>query len=79
MSQTNLDRALNGRDLAASALTADGQGDLMGLEDYESGLIDALTNLQHFARRYNIDFDNALRIARNHHDHEKAHDWEAAE
>lgn len=74
--RTNLDRALNGRDMAASALTGDGNGERMGLEDYESGLVDALANLVHFARRYEIDFDQALASAQLHHTAEARYEWE---
>lgn len=72
--RTNLERAFNGRDMAESAL--DLEGDRMGLEDYESGLIDALANLMHFARRYEIDFGQALDSARNHHNVEARSGWE---
>lgn len=68
--RTNLDRALNGRDMAASAL-----GGIMGLEDYESGLVDALANLLHFARRYAIDFKDALDSAEMHHREESRFAW----
>lgn len=71
--RTNLDRALNGRDMAESAL---GPESGMALEDYESGLTDALANLMHFARRYSIDFDVHLNIARRHHDAEKSTPWD---
>jgi hypothetical protein len=74
--RTNLDRALNGRDMAASALKNDGEGADMALEDYEIGLVDALANLLHFARRYEIDFDDALRIARSHHQAEQFYAWD---
>lgn len=74
--RTNEERALNGRDMAESALIGDGEGPRMGLEDYESGLVDALANLLHFARRYGIDFEDALRVARDHHEYESAYGWE---
>ena len=74
--RTNLDRALNGRDMAASALTGNGNGERMGLEDYESGLVDALANLLHFARRYEIDFGEALASAERHHVAEARFGWD---
>ena len=72
--RTNLDRALNGRDLAASALTGSQH---LAVEDYESGLVDALANLLHFARRYDIDFDQALATARDDHAAEALHAWDS--
>lgn len=71
--RTLLDRALNGRDMAALALTGTGH---MAVEDYESGLCDALTNLMHFARRYEIDFDGELALARFHFEAESATPWD---
>lgn len=73
--RTNLDRALNGVDLAHSAIG--GSATSLAPEDYESGLVDALVNLMHMARRYDIDFDVALASAREHHDHESRLDWDA--
>lgn len=73
--RTNLDRALNGRDIAQLALKAPGFP-AMGLEDYETGLVDALANLLHFARRYDLDFDEALRMARSHHAAESQFGWD---
>lgn len=70
--RTNLDRALNGRDMAALALTG---SQVMAVEDYETGLQDALANLLHFARRYDIDFDHELQMARSHHNAEQFTDW----
>lgn len=69
-----LDRALNGRDLAASALNGSSH---IALEDYESGLVDALANLMHFARRYEIDFDAHLAQASAHHATEARFAWDA--
>lgn len=71
--RTNLQRAENGRDMAESAL---GPKARMGLEDYESGLEDALANLLHFARRYEIDFEDSLNTARMHHEAEKRFGWD---
>lgn len=71
--RTNLERALNGRDIAA--LAANG-GEYLALEDYETGLVDALANLLHFARRYAIDFDEALFMARRHHTEESRFNWD---
>ncbi len=71
--RTNLDRATGGRDIAALAATG---GHHLALEDYESGLVDALTNLLHFARRYDIDFDAELSLAREHHEVEATWDWD---
>lgn len=69
--RTNADRALNGRDLAEPAL-----GATMGPDDYDSGLVDALTNLLHFARRYGIDFAAQLATATGHHEVEATYDWD---
>jgi hypothetical protein len=73
--RTNLDRVLNARDMVALATT----GTLYlepFYEDYEDGLVDALTNLMHFARRYEIDFAQALLVARRHHEVEAQEGWE---
>lgn len=77
--RTNLDRALNGREIAMDALVDRNALDAptsMAPEDYESGLVDALTNLMHFARRYDLDFDQRLDEARRHHDVEARYAWE---
>lgn len=71
--RTILARAENGRDLAALALTGSQH---MALEDYETGLVDALANLMHFARRYDIDFDAALSEATTHHVTEREYGWD---
>ena len=71
--RTNLQRAENGRDMAALALNG---SHYMALEDYESGLVDALTNLMHFARRYEIDFEEALSSAEFHHREEREFGWD---
>jgi hypothetical protein len=74
--RTRLDMALDGRGQAASALfTRDVCANQMGLEDYEDGLTDALTNLMHFADRYEIDFDLELERARRHHAVESTYGW----
>lgn len=73
--RTILDRALNGVDLAHAALGGDATS--LAPEDYETGLVDALTNLMHMARRYDIDFDAKLDEARHHHDVESTYAWEA--
>lgn len=69
--RTNLARATNGRDMAESAL-----GGRMGLEDYEAGLVDALTNLRHFARRYDLDFEEASNQSFVHHRAESQVGWD---
>ena len=69
--RTNTDRALNGRDLAERAL-----GATMVSGDYDSGLVDALANLLHFARRYGIDFAAQLQTATDHHTVEATYDWD---
>lgn len=82
--RTNLERALNGRDLAALALgTPDLLGEDLGVnayhlavEDYETGLIDALTNLRHMARRYDIAFDEAVRTSLENHAAECRFAWD---
>jgi len=71
--RTNLDRALNGRDLAASALNGSQH---MALEDYETGLVDALVNLMHYARRYDLPFAMACEIAQRHHAAEARFGWD---
>lgn len=71
--RTNLDRAINGRDMAALALTGSNH---LAYEDYEEGLTDALANLMHFARRYEIDFEAKLSLARGHHSAESAYGWD---
>lgn len=71
--RTNLGRALNGRDIAALALSG---SDRIAIEDFESGLTDALANLLHFSRRYAIDFDEALESARRHHAAEARYGWD---
>ena len=72
--RTVLDRALNGRDMAEIALMS--PGFTLALEDYETGLVDALANLMHYARRYRIDFNAALESAHMHHNAEKAYSWD---
>jgi hypothetical protein len=71
--RTNLQRAENGRDMAALAATGSHH---LAYEDYETGLTDALANLLHFARRYDIDFNDMLAQARRHHDEEALCAWE---
>lgn len=71
--RTVLDMALTGRDMAALALTGSSH---MALEDYETGLADALCNLMHFARRYDIDFDAELARATRHHEVESQYGWD---
>jgi hypothetical protein len=71
--RTNLQRALNGVDLAHSAIGGDATS--LAPEDYEAGLCDALVNLMHMARRYDIDFERQLAIAREHHECESAFPW----
>lgn len=69
--------ALDGKDQAAKALfTRDADAEQMGFEDYEDALCDALTNLMHFAERYNIDFSAALGRADRHFSVESTYDWE---
>jgi hypothetical protein len=69
--------ARDGRECAAHALLGRDKGaEQMGLEDYESGLVDALTNLQHFAERYGINFDKELTTSRRHYAAERCYGWE---
>lgn len=75
MARSNLERALNGRDLAEQALVNVEEGGRMGLEDYEAGLVDALTNLRHFARRYAVDFEEAANQSFVHHRDEAERGW----
>ena len=67
----NLTRALQGRDLAEAALLHGTEWNRMGTEDFEAGLCDALTNLLHFAHRYEIDFAEELATAHVHFAAEK--------
>lgn len=71
--RTNLDHALVGRDMAALAATGTAY---LAFEDYEMGLTDALAELMHFARRYEIDFDHYLETARMHHGEEQKYGWD---
>ena len=71
--RTMIDRVLNGRDMVALAYTGTGY---LAYEAYEEGLVDALANLTHFARRYEIDFDAALEDARGHAAAEATTAWE---
>ena len=71
--RTVLERAVNGRDICALALTGSAY---MAYEDYESGLVDALANLMHFARRYELNFEQGLARARRHHRDEAECDWD---
>lgn len=71
--RTNLNHALIGRDIAALAATGSGY---LAFEDYETGLTDALAELMHFARRYEIDFDHYLETARMHHREEAKYGWD---
>ncbi len=69
--------AQQGREAAAHALLGrDATAEQMGLEDYESGLVDVLTNLMHFADRYQIDFEAQLGRAYGHRVAEREFDWE---
>jgi len=70
--RTVLDRALNGRDLAQSALG----GGRFVLADYEGGLTDALANLMHFARRFDLDFEHAVDVAGLRHTTEARYGWD---
>lgn len=74
---TRAHMAAYGREAAAHALLGrDADADQMGLEDYESGLVDALTNLRHFADRYLIDFYEQLDRSYMHYTAEKAYGWD---
>lgn len=74
---TRLEMALDGREAAAHALLGkDKTAEQMGLEDYESGLVDALTNLMHFADRYEINFEEQLSLSYGHYKAEVQFDWE---
>ena len=74
---SRLDMALAGRQAAADALLGrDADADQMGLEDYESGLVDVLTNLMHFAYRYDLNFNKHLARADLHFEVERKFDWE---
>lgn len=71
--RTILDRAQNGRDMAALAATG---SSYLAYEDYETGLVDALANLLHFARRYEIDFTEAYDTAYRHFAAERTVAWD---
>lgn len=74
---TRQQMAESGREAAAHALLGrDADADQMGLEDYESGLTDALTNLMHFAYRYDVDFQQQLERADSHFEAERKFSWE---
>lgn len=74
---TRLEMAQQGREAAAYALLGrDATAEQMGLEDYESGLTDVLTNLMHFADRYDVDFEQQLSRAYKHHAAEVEFEWE---
>lgn len=60
---TNLDRALRAR----KVIEAYGDWDPV---ERETTLIDFLADLMHLARLSKLDWDNALRIAENHHHEE---------
>ena len=75
---TRLEMALAGREAAADALLGrdrDTSTQQMGLEDYETGLVDVLTNLRHYAERYNIEFHEQLDRSYEHYLHEREFDW----
>lgn len=46
--------------------------------DHETNLVDALANILHWADCYNVEVDDALRIARMHHETERAEEDEEA-
>jgi len=74
---TRLTMADQGRESAAHALLGrDVDAEQMGLEDYESGLVDVLTNLRHFADRYLIDFHEQLDRSYRHYLAEREYEWE---
>ena len=73
--RTNLERALNGREIAALALF--GPGGSIAERDFEAALVDALTNLRHFARLHGLDFDAALEQSERHHRAEARSPWDA--
>lgn len=73
---TRLEMALNGLEAATRALLGrDATADQMGFEDYESGLVDALTNLMHFAERYDLDWFSQLDRANKHYEYERQYGW----
>lgn len=73
---TRQEMADSGREVCAQALLGrDAHADQMGLEDYESGLTDALTNLRHFADRYEVDFFAQLDRSYKHYLHEREFAW----
>ena len=74
---TRAEMALDGREAAARALLGkDKTAEQMGLEDYESGLVDALTNLMHFSDRYEINFEEQLSRSYQHYRAEVQFAWE---
>ncbi len=74
---TRAHMAAYGREAAAHALLGrDADAAQMGLEDYDTGLVDVLTNLMHFADRYNVSFEEQLARAYMHHEAEGAFDWD---
>lgn len=74
---TRAHMAAYGREAAAHALLGrDATAEQMGLEDYESGLTDVLTNLRHFADRYEVDFYAQLDRSYQHYLAEKLFGWD---
>jgi hypothetical protein len=71
--RTNEERADNGRELAASAYHG---GTEIAEQDYREGLVDALTNLMHFARRHDLPFAMACEMAERHHAAEARYPWD---
>ena len=74
---TRLQMAEAGREAAARALLGrDATAEQMGFEDYESGLVDVLTNLMHFADRYELNFEEQLSRSYGHYRAEVQFAWE---
>jgi hypothetical protein len=72
--RTNIERALNGQALADSAMGLFSSP--MQPKDYQDGLVDALTNLRHFARLHDLDFDHAIDTSAMHHREEARFTWD---
>ena len=73
--RTNLERAHNGREIAALAMV--GLGGSMAKRDFEVALVDTLTNLRNFARLRDLDFDAAVEQSERHHREEARSPWDA--
>jgi hypothetical protein len=54
-----------------------GPGGSIAERDFEAALVDALTNLRHFARMHDLDFGAALEQSERHYRAEARSPWDA--